>query len=95
FVCVTLAERGCVVRADGTTTTYPAPPAEVVDSTGASDTFAAIRTACLIAGPHHSAAVAQAQAAAALTVSRPGAFDALLTARELQEQARSLPKPAY
>lgn len=90
-VCVTLAERGCVLRLDGAATTYPAPPAEVIDVTGASDAFTALFCAHLIAGTDPADAVHQAQAAAALTISRPGAYEALPTTTELHIQAAGLP----
>ena len=90
-VCVTLAERGCIFRAGSTSTAYRAPAAEVVDTTAASDAFTAVLAAHVLAGTDQETAVYQAQAAAALTISRPGAFQALPTADELREQARTLP----
>jgi ribokinase len=91
IVCVTLAERGCALY-DGTTTrTYPAHPAHVVDTTAAGDAFTAVLAACITAGADHDTAVHHAQAAAALTVGRLGAFDALPTADELRATAAALP----
>ncbi|AEH07655.1 PfkB family carbohydrate kinase [Candidatus Protofrankia datiscae] len=90
-VCATLAEHGCVLRIDGSTNAYPAPPADVIDVTGASDAFTAVLCAHLIAGTSPADAVHQAQAAAALTISRPGAYEALPTATELHQQAMGLP----
>ncbi|WP_018639801.1 PfkB family carbohydrate kinase [Parafrankia elaeagni] len=90
-VCVTLAEQGCALRIDGASTTYPAPPVAVLDTTAASDAFTAVLAAHLIAGADPTVAVHQAQAAAALTISRPGAYEALPTTTELQHQAGSLP----
>ncbi|OAA25733.1 ribokinase [Frankia sp. EI5c] len=83
-VCVTLAERGCVLRIGGTTTAHPAPPADVVDTTAASDAFTAVLCARLIVGDGSAAAVREAQRAAALTVARPGSYEALPTAAELR-----------
>lgn len=83
LVCVTLAERGCAVY-DGTTTrAYPAHPTEVVDTTAASDVFTAVFAACHLAGVDQSEAVRRAQAAAARTVTRPGAYEALPTRADL------------
>ena len=90
-----LAERGCILRAGNTSTIYPAPAAEVADITAASDAFTAILAAHFAAGSDKAAAVHQAQAAAALTISRPRAFQALPTANELREQARTLPNPSF
>ncbi|KPM53438.1 ribokinase [Frankia sp. R43] len=83
-VCVTLAERGCVLRIDGSSTAVPAPPAEVVDTTAASDAFTAVLCAQLLTGAGAQAAVRRAQHAAALTISRPGAYEALPTQAELR-----------
>jgi len=94
-VCVTRAEHGCILRTGDTTTTYPAPPANVIDTTGASDTFTAVLAAHLTAGTEPAAAVHQAQAAAALTISRPGAYEALPTTIELHEQASKLPNCSF
>jgi ribokinase len=95
LVCVTVAENGCALF-DGTTTrTYPAHPADVIDTTAASDAFTAVLAAYLTAGADHDTAIHQAQAAAALTISRPGAFESLPTADELRDIASRLPKPAF
>ncbi|EFC80798.1 PfkB family carbohydrate kinase [Parafrankia sp. EUN1f] len=83
-VCVTLAERGCVLRIDGSSTVAPAPPADVVDTTAASDAFTAVLCAQLLTGASAQAAVRRAQHAAALTISRPGAYEALPTRAELR-----------
>ncbi len=94
-VCVTRAEHGCILRTGGTSTLYPAPPVNVIDTTGASDTFIAVLAAYLTAGAGPVAAVHQAQAAAALTISRPGAYEALPTTTELHQQARTLPNCSF
>jgi ribokinase len=61
-----------------------AHPAAVVDSSGAGDTLCGLLAAALAADLPLMTALERAQAAAALTVSRPGAFAALPTAAELQ-----------
>jgi ribokinase len=64
-VVVKLGARGCAVRSAGVETRYDAVPAEVVDTTGAGDAFAA---GFLVGGPE------LALEAAARCVSRAGAF---------------------
>ncbi|WP_438803336.1 PfkB family carbohydrate kinase, partial [Frankia gtarii] len=93
-VCVTHGERGCVVRTGGATTIHPAVAAGVIDTTGASDAFTAVLAARLVAGADPATAVRHAQAAAALTVSRVGAYEALPTVGELCELVFGLPKPS-
>ncbi len=92
-VCVTLGERGCVLRTGGATTVHPAVAARVIDTTGASDAFTAVLVARLVAGDDPATAVHHAQAAAALTVSRVGAYEALPTAGELRELVFGLRNP--
>ena len=80
---VTLGRDGCVV-ADGATVTSHAPcPAVAVDATGAGDTFLGVLTAAMARGMAVTAAVAAAQSAAALAVTRHGCFGALPTRLEL------------
>uniref|UniRef100_UPI0021BE6B6B PfkB family carbohydrate kinase n=2 Tax=Frankia tisae TaxID=2950104 RepID=UPI0021BE6B6B len=93
-VCVTHGERGCVVRTGGATTVHPAVAARVIDTTGASDAFTAMLAARLVAGADLATAVRHAQAAAALTVSRVGAYEALPTVGELRELVFGLPNPS-
>jgi len=62
---VKLGSRGCVVRCDGAETELAAEPAEVLDTTGAGDAFAA---GWLVGGPE------VALAAAARCVASMGAF---------------------
>lgn len=80
---VTLGAGGCVVADGGQINNYPAGSVEVVDTTGAGDTFCGVLAAWLAAGQGIAAAVAAGQAAAALTVSRAGCFGALPSAAEL------------
>jgi ribokinase len=73
-VVVTLGAAGAlVVDPAGGTTTVPAPAVEVVDTTGAGDTFSGVLTAALAARRPLLDAVAAANAAAAQSVTVPGA----------------------
>lgn len=84
IVIVTLGAEGCrVTRGDGVTQ-FPAPIVAARDTTGAGDTFCGVLAATLVAARAIEPAIAAAQAAAALTVTRPGAFVSLPTADELQ-----------
>lgn len=84
IVIVTLGAKGCrVTRKDGVTH-FPAPTVVARDTTGAGDTFCGVLAAALVAGRAMEPAIAAAQEAAALTVTRPGAFPSLPTADELQ-----------
>jgi ribokinase len=109
-VCVTLAADGCAYwdastdasRPASTSArigTYSAHPAAVVDATGGSDAFTAILALHLLTGADHRYAIHHAHAAASLTISRPGTYDALPTADELRRQRDcqrdALPNPSF
>jgi ribokinase len=80
---VTLAADGCLwADAEGVATS-PAPAVRTIDTAGAGDTFCGALVAHLAAGGTLRNALAAAQAAAALSVTRPGTFSALPTATEL------------
>lgn len=83
-VIVTLGAEGCRVTRKGTATQFSAPTAVARDTTGAGDTFCGVLAASLVADRAIERAIAAAQAAAALTVTRAGAFPSLPTASELQ-----------
>lgn len=72
-VLVTLGARGVVAVSDDGTEHFPAPPAVAVDSTAAGDTFIGGFCAALVADRPLHEAIGFAQAAAALSVTRPGA----------------------
>lgn len=76
-VIVTLGAAGCLLATDGTVTAHRTRPVRPVDSAGAGDAFCGVLAASWLAGRPWPAAIAQAQAAAALTVQRPGCFTAL------------------
>ncbi|CAO5190404.1 hypothetical protein FAIPA1_70068 [Frankia sp. AiPs1] len=89
-VCVTLGAQGCVLHTmeagpGERSSSHPAPTAQVVDTTAASDAFTAVFTARLVAGDSPRAAVHAAQRAAALTIGRAGGYEALPNHAELRE----------
>ncbi|MDJ0390718.1 PfkB family carbohydrate kinase [Roseomonas sp. E05] len=81
---VTLGAEGCVAAGAEGIRHHPATPARAVDTTGAGDTFCGVLAARLLAGEALAPAIAAAQRAAALTVTRPGAFAALPSCEELR-----------
>jgi ribokinase len=82
-VVVTLGELGCVAYSKGKTYRYPAHPATVVDTTGASDAFTANLAACLTGGVPEEVAIQVASAAAAWSVGRPGGHESMPTCADL------------
>ena len=80
LVVVTLSARGCVTVPGGW---HPAPKVKAVDSTGAGDAFCGVLAAALARGFAPDRAIAVAQCAAADTVGRQGAFEALPAAFDL------------
>lgn len=73
-VVVTLGAEGALVARGGeVTATVAARPVAAVDTTGAGDTFAGVLIAWLAAGATLHSSLEAAAAAAALTVTRPGA----------------------
>lgn len=74
---MTMGARGALWRAGGETVTVPAYPADVVDTTGAGDTFLGYALAALDADLPVIEVLRRASAAAALSVSRPGAADSI------------------
>jgi ribokinase len=80
---VTLGADGCL-WADATgLTRRPAPAVRPVDTSGAGDVFCGVLVAGLAAGATLAKAIPAAQAAAAVSVTRFGAFDAIPAAAEL------------
>ncbi|WP_290062560.1 ribokinase [Amycolatopsis solani] len=83
-VVVTLGGDGCVVlRRDEEPVRIPGVPVDVVDTTGAGDTFCGVLAAALAHGHDVLEAARRAGAAAALAVTRPGAQAAVPTAAEV------------
>ena len=71
-VVVTLGRGGAVCTDRGRATPVPAPPVEVVDTTGAGDAFCGALAVWLRAGEELAEAVAHACRYAALAATRPG-----------------------
>ena len=84
LVCVTLAERGCVVWDGQAAIAYPAAPVDVRDVTGASDAFIGSFVYQLVAGAPVPVAVAHALRMAAIAVGRLGSYASLPTRAAIQ-----------
>ena len=72
-VLVKLGDRGCVYCGSSGTIVVPAVPVQAVDSTAAGDTFNAALAVALVEGLAIEDALRFANAAAAISVTRPGA----------------------
>ena len=74
LAAVTRGEKGCIVVAAGATTEVPAAPvAQVVDTTGAGDLFAAGFVTGLVRGLHHATCARLGSIAAAEIIQHLGA----------------------
>jgi len=82
-VLVTLGERGVVAATPDGTRHHPARPVVAVDTTAAGDTFIGGLCAALVAGRRLADAIADAQEAAAISVTRPGAQPSIPFAHEV------------
>jgi ribokinase len=82
-VLVTLGAQGVVVVEPGGARHHPAQAVRAVDTTAAGDTFIGGLGAALVRGLALPAAIAFAQAAAAISVTRPGAQPSIPFLREL------------
>jgi ribokinase len=82
-VVVTLGPAGCLWL-DTAVHHRAATAAQVIDSTGAGDSFCGALVAALAGDVVFDSAIAQAQAAAAIAVKRHGAFTALPSSAELR-----------
>lgn len=76
-VLITLGERGCLARIDGTMLEAPAPAVTVVDTVGAGDAFVAGYLAELMAGEPPTKRLATAVSAGALAVTSPGDWEGM------------------
>ncbi len=83
IVVTTLGAQGCRVWHRGRSLAVPGHAVDVVDSTGAGDTFAGALAAALAAGQALVPAVRQANVAAALSCRRAGARGGMPTHAEL------------
>jgi ribokinase len=81
---VTAGARGVFVAAEGRVERMEAPTVAVVDTTGAGDTFSGVFAAGLARGWELSRAAGWATAAAALSVSKPGARGGMPTASDIE-----------
>jgi ribokinase len=82
---VTLGARGALVRTRDTTTEVPGITVDVVDTTGAGDTFCGALVAALDEREPLDEAVRFATVAAALSVRRAGAVPAIPTREEIDD----------
>ena len=80
---VTLGEHGCMYAWNGETKFYPAEKVKAVDSTAAGDTFCGAFAVSLSRGEGIEQAIAFAQRAAALSVTRKGAQQSIPTRKEI------------
>ncbi len=79
-----VGESGRVVAVDAAESLFvPGRPAKVVDTTGAGDCFCGVLAAGLASGLPMARALERANAAAAISVTRPGAVSSLPTADEI------------
>jgi ribokinase len=84
-VVVTLGPDGALLALpDGTTETVPAPAADVVDTTGAGDTFNGVLAGRLAAGDELRNAIRIAVVAASISVASAGARDGMPRGSELE-----------
>jgi ribokinase len=81
---VTAGARGVFVLAEGRVERIEAPTVAVRDTTGAGDTFSGVFAAGLAHGWELSRAAGWATAAAALSVTKPGARGGMPTASEIE-----------
>ena len=82
-VVVTLGQTGCL-WSDTALHHRPAPVAQAIDSTGAGDSFCGALVAALTCDRDLESAVARAQVAASISVTRRGAYAALPSIDELR-----------
>ena len=92
LVATTLGAQGARLTRQGAEIAFAAPPkVEVVDTTGAGDTFVAALTVALLEGRAPGTALAFACAAGALATTRPGAQPALPTRAAVEAALRTAP----
>jgi ribokinase len=88
-VLVTLGERGCCLyRGGAAPLALPGWPVRVVDTIGAGDTFTGALAAALARGETLTGAMAWANAAAALSVTAPGALGGMPTLAQAEALLR-------
>ncbi len=80
---ITLGADGCKLVERKQQRSFPAETVTTVDTTGCGDAFCGVMAAALAVGFTIEEAIGAAQKAAALTATRPGAFQALPSREEL------------
>ena len=76
-VVITLGAAGAVLAHEGQTASFPAPPVEVVDTTGAGDAFCGAFAADLARGADPFTAARTGVAAGSLATTVPGAYPSM------------------
>ena len=84
-IVLTIGKQGAVYADKETCFHQPACDAEVVDTTGAGDTFAGYFIAAMARGDSPRQAMQEASRASAIAVSRPGAAVSIPTRDEVLE----------
>ena len=88
-VVVTLGADGALLTSSARRTRVPGAPVEVVDATGAGDTFSGVLAAWLAEGRSLDDAVLAANAAAAISVTRPGARGGMPVRAQIEAALRA------
>lgn len=92
-VIVTMAARGAVAVRDGVTWHVDSLPVEVVDTTGAGDTFCGVFAACLQAGMEWTAALHRAGVGASLKCLGLGAQSGMPTMEDIETNLSKIQAP--
>jgi sulfofructose kinase len=92
IVCVTLGAQGAMLLAGDTVHVAPGHNVKVVDSTGAGDVFRGAFITALLRGDSPSDILRFANAAAAVSCTRPGAIDSVPTMEESERLASNGPR---
>lgn len=87
-VAVTLGSGGALLATDRRRVNVPGLPVDVVDATGAGDTFSGVLAAWLAGGQPVEEAVRAANAAAALSVTQPGARGGMPSRARIEAELR-------
>ncbi|SFV26860.1 ribokinase [Devosia crocina] len=87
MACIKLSDGGCVLATTDVTELIKAPPAEVVDKTGAGDAFTAALAIAMLEGKPLWDAAIYGIAASTLAVGRKGSQEAYPTRAELDAMA--------
>lgn len=88
-VVVTLGANGALLASGGRRTRVAGAPVDVVDATGAGDTFSGVLAAWLAEGRSVDEAVGAANAAAGISVTRPGARGGMPVRAQIEAALRA------